>query len=101
MDDLLSSLPGTDGNPQSLNGLLDLALEETGVDIRLIDDVVAFADTAQPTDLDTGGVIVRGRFAEDELLANLEKATGESLAPPSTTTTGSTPMGAGRSPSAF
>ena len=77
---LLGEFAGDDGAFQTLDDLLDLGQEETGVDLRQFDDVVAFGDIAQRRDLESGvAFIIRGRFGEEDLVAGLENAYDESL----------------------
>ncbi len=62
---LVESL-GQEGQPQTVEGLVDLALTETGIDLRIVSEAWLFGDVSR-NDTDFG-VIAQGRFNEDSLV---------------------------------
>ena len=76
-DSLYSEIPKGDDDPQTLDDLLALATEEAGIDLRRFSDVVLFGDFTQIEN--NFGLIVRGSFEEDALIAAIDEVSGTSL----------------------
>ena len=63
--------------PRSLDDLLDEAGREIGFDVRQISTLTIFGDISRGEEF--FGVIVRGSFEEDTLIASLQQASGDSF----------------------
>ena len=74
-DSLLDALPDEEDVPQTLDEVLDLFVEETGVDLRDISRAILYGDPQR--DDNYFGVIVRGTFDEEGLVAAIQEAVGE------------------------
>ena len=64
--------------PQSFEDLLDLALGETGVDLREFESAILFGDVSRKDEF--AGAIARGRFEQTTLLAALKNSGEMALA---------------------
>ena len=63
--------PKGSGDPPSLEDLLDLALGETGVDLREFESAIIFGDVSREDEF--VGAMAKGRFEQATLLAALEE----------------------------
>ena len=73
IQELYASLPKDEDQPATFKGLLDLAREETGVDLGVFSKVVLFGSTTRE---DFFAVIAEGSFDRDALLRGIEQAAG-------------------------
>ena len=64
--------PKSSDDPESFDDLLDLALGETGVDIRAFETAILFGDLSREDEF--VGALARGRFEQVTLLAALENS---------------------------
>ncbi len=71
----IASLPTGEGSPQSLDDLLDKAVGTTGIDFRLVSQLVVFADISRQDEF--GGVIAKGRFEEAAIVKAIERREGK------------------------
>ena len=71
----VASLPTGEGSPQSLDDLLDKAVGTTGIDFRLVSQLVVFADILRQDEF--GGVIAKGRFEEAAIVKAIERREGK------------------------
>ena len=72
LDSLLDALPAEEDVPQTVDGALDLIVSQTGVDLRDISRAIIFGDLQREDDY--VGLIVRGVFDEEGLVAAIQKA---------------------------
>jgi hypothetical protein len=77
LESIYRALPVDEGDPQTIDQLLAEATEQTGVDIRKISHATFFADISRPGEF--LGIIVRGSFDEDAVVAAFQKAGQASL----------------------
>ena len=75
LKDLFDALPGVGEIPGSLEEMLDLVIEETGVDPRQFDSLVIFARFSGFDEDTEGALILRGSFDEEMLVEAIEMAT--------------------------
>ncbi len=73
LDDLIAALPQEDGVPSSADEVVAIVLDEPGIDLRQITDVLLFASG---TETDEIGVIVSRTLDLDELVAAIEASQG-------------------------
>lgn len=68
--------------PQTFNEALNKAKQETGIDFKNFEEAIYFADTSESTD-DAGyvGILVKGTFEKDKLIASIEKYGEMELSP--------------------
>jgi hypothetical protein len=71
---LYESAPKEGEQPQTLDEALNLALEKSGIDFRNFQSVVLFSDLSQGEDY--LGIIARGQFEEEKVIAALEAEAG-------------------------
>jgi hypothetical protein len=77
---IYDALPKDAEDPQTFEAALDAITDETGIDLRVFDELTIFGDTATSTDdIEYMGVIGEGTFDEDGLLTSIEGATGNDL----------------------
>ena len=75
LKDLFGALPDVGEIPGSLEEVLDLVIEETGVDPRQFDSLVIFARFSGFDEDTEGALILRGSFDEEMLVEAIEMAT--------------------------
>ncbi len=64
--------------PPTLDEALDMAAEESGLDLRDFREGLIFGDISEATaDIDYFGIIVKGTFEENELIASMESERDE------------------------
>ena len=68
---IFDARPKSEGDPQSLDQLMDEAVAETGVDFRRFSELVVFADVLREEEF--LGLIAHGTFDEAVIIAALEK----------------------------
>ncbi len=71
LESFYNRAPKSSDDPQSFEGLLDLALGETGVDPREFETAIIFGDMSREDEF--VGAMAKGRFEQATLLAALEK----------------------------
>jgi len=74
LDTLLDALPDEEDVPQTIDEALDLIVSQTGIDLRDISRVIFFGDLEGEDDY--FGLIVRGVFDEEGLVAAIQRAVG-------------------------
>jgi hypothetical protein len=74
---IFDALPLDEDGPQTLDELLDEAIEETGVDLRQLSQLAIFTDLSRVEEF--SGVVVRGTFDEDSLISAIRNSTGSIL----------------------
>jgi hypothetical protein len=72
LESIYQALPVDGGDLQTIDQLLNEAMAQTGVDFRKISHATFFADVSRPGDF--LGIIVRGSFDEDAVVAALQAA---------------------------
>ena len=72
LDSLLDALPDEEDVPQTIDEALDLFVKETGIDLRDISRAILFGDLEREDNY--FGLIVRGDFDEEDLVAAIQKA---------------------------
>lgn len=72
LDSIYGALPVDQGDPQSVDQLLDEAVLQTGIDFRKVSHATFFADISRFDEF--FGVIVSGSFDEDAVVAALQDA---------------------------
>ena len=77
LETVFASLPTDDGDPQSLDNLLDEAIGVTGVDFRQVSRLVFFADVSRENEF--GGLIAKGTFDEAAVVEAVERALGNPI----------------------
>ena len=77
LDSLLDALPAEEDVPQTIDEALDLIVSETGIDLRDISRAIIFGDLEREDDY--FGLIVRGDFDEEGLVAAIERSTDSPL----------------------
>ena len=73
---VLASLPEDEGDPQSVDKLLDQAFNVTGIDFRRVSRLVFFGDISRQDDFI--GLIAKGTFDEAAIVEAVERAFGKS-----------------------
>ena len=74
LESLFESLPSVGEIPGSLEEALDRVVEETGVDLRQFNSLVAFAQLSDFDEASARALILRGTFDEEALVEAVEKA---------------------------
>ena len=69
---LFDTLPTGLGDPQSLDQLLEMVFEESGIDFRQISYALLFGDVSRAEE--SFGVIAKGVFDEDQIVAAIERS---------------------------
>ena len=72
LESFYNQVPNSSDDPQGFEDLLDLALGQTGVDLREFESAILFGDVSR--DDEFFGAIARGRFEQATLLAALENS---------------------------
>ncbi len=77
---LYEELPKNDDDPQTLDGLLDQAIDEIGIDLRQFSGLLIFGDISQLSEESPlVGLISQGSFDESNLVQAIERANEVSL----------------------
>ena len=74
---VFASLPADEGDPQSLEKLLDEGIGVTGVDFRQVSQLVLFADVSRENEF--GGLIAKGTFDEAAVVEAVVRALGNPI----------------------
>jgi len=75
---LYEAMPMEPGDPQTLDEALDLAMEESDLDLRDFGEGLMFGEISGATgDMDYFGIVVKGTFEESDLIASIESERDE------------------------
>ena len=77
LDSLVDALPDEEDVPQTIDEVFDLVITATGIDLREVSRAIFLGD--QQREDDYFGLIVRGVFDEEVLVAAIQQAEGGSL----------------------
>ena len=77
LDSLVDALPDEEDVPQTIDEVFDLVITATGIDLRKVSRAIFFGD--QQREDDYFGLIVRGFFDEEGMVAAIQQAEGGSL----------------------
>ena len=75
--ELYEALPKEAEDPQTVEEVVALAVGMSGLDLMDFDEGWLFSDISDAGEADYFGVMLKGRFEESDLLANVESAIGE------------------------
>lgn len=76
VQDVISEIAASAGQPKTFDEILNLAKEETGVDFRDFSEVLVFGEIGNT---DYIGAIAKGSFNQAALITSIKNATGEDL----------------------